>query len=59
MPEPAERTSHSILRLLGYARPYAWLVATVIVFSLLFLVLVLRPTGLMGRADATMRVARR
>ena len=44
MPEPAERTSHSILRLLGYARPYAWLVATVIVFSLLY------GGGLTGRA---------
>ena len=44
MPERAERTSHSILRLLGYARPYAWLVATVIVFSLLY------GGGLTGRA---------
>ena len=44
MPERAERTSHSILRLLGYARPYAWLVATVIGFSLLY------GGGLTGRA---------
>jgi len=44
VPEPAERKPNLILRLLGYARPYAWLVAIVIVFSLLY------GGGLTGRA---------
>jgi subfamily B ATP-binding cassette protein MsbA len=34
--EPQEHRTRSVLRLLGYARPYAWLVAIVIVFSLLY-----------------------
>ena len=44
MPEPREPRARSVLRLLGYARPYAWLVATVIGFSLLY------GGGLTGRA---------
>ena len=44
MPEPEERRTRSILRLLGYARPYAWLVVVVIGFSLLY------GGGLTGRA---------
>lgn len=44
MPEPPVRKQNLILRLLGYARPYAWLVAIVIVFSLLY------GGGLTGRA---------
>ncbi len=36
MTEPQEHRTRSVLRLLGYARPYAWLVAIVIVFSLLY-----------------------
>ena len=41
---PREHAHRSVLRLLGYARPYAWLVAIVIVFSLLY------GGGLTGRA---------
>ncbi len=44
MPEPEEHRTRSILRLLGYARPYAWLVVVVIGFSLLY------GGGLTGRA---------
>ncbi|MEX2207524.1 MAG: ABC transporter ATP-binding protein [Myxococcota bacterium] len=44
MPEPQENRTRSVLRLLGYARPYAWLVAVVIGFSLLY------GGGLTGRA---------
>ena len=44
MPEPRERRARSIIRLLGYARPYAWLVALVIGFSLIY------GGGLTGRA---------
>jgi subfamily B ATP-binding cassette protein MsbA len=36
VPEPQEHRTRSVLRLLGYARPYAWLVAIVIGFSLLY-----------------------
>jgi len=42
--EPREPRARPALRLLGYARPYAWLVAIVIVFSLLY------GGGLTGRA---------
>jgi len=42
--EPRESRARPALRLLGYARPYAWLVALVIVFSLLY------GGGLTGRA---------
>jgi subfamily B ATP-binding cassette protein MsbA len=36
VPDPSLSHSRPALRLLGYARPYAWLVALVIVFSLLY-----------------------
>jgi subfamily B ATP-binding cassette protein MsbA len=42
--EPRKPAARPIVRLLGYARPYAWLVAVVIVFSLLY------GGGLTGRA---------
>jgi subfamily B ATP-binding cassette protein MsbA len=44
VPEPDEHRTRSILRLLGYAKPYAWLVVLVIGFSLLY------GGGLTGRA---------
>ena len=44
MREPRKPAARPIVRLLGYARPYAWLVAVVIVFSLLY------GGGLTGRA---------
>ncbi len=44
MPEPQEQRTRSVIRLLGYARPYAWLVVLVIGFSLLY------GGGLTGRA---------
>ncbi len=44
MPEPAARDTKSVFRLLSYARPYAWIVAIVILFSLLY------GGGLTGRA---------
>ncbi len=44
MEEPREPRARPVLRLLGYARPYAWLVAVVIGFSLLY------GGGLTGRA---------
>jgi ABC-type multidrug transport system fused ATPase/permease subunit len=42
--EPREPRARPALRLLGYARPYAWLVAAVIGFSLLY------GAGMTGRA---------
>ncbi len=36
MSEPQATQTRSVLRLLGYARPYAWLVAIVILFSLVY-----------------------
>jgi subfamily B ATP-binding cassette protein MsbA len=42
--EPREQRTRSVLRLLGYARPYAWLVVLVIGFSLIY------GGGLTGRA---------
>jgi subfamily B ATP-binding cassette protein MsbA len=44
VPEPREPRARPVVRLLGYARPYAWLVAIVIAFSLLY------GGGLTGRA---------
>jgi hypothetical protein len=46
--EPQENRTRSVLRLLGYARPYAWLVAIVIGFSLLYGGARLAAIGIMG-----------